>query len=131
MNRSCSATPNYEDYYVNIWERPLEPRAGKGKITRRSLPEIDSLLKWEVVQAGDTLLAKGRTEEGILLANGNIKADGQEKSLQAWLQQVFGWASVATYSFTVHKKTGKTLSQIRSEYMQNVIFVNNFIRGGI
>ncbi len=109
---------NYEDYYVNLLERPLGLPAGKRKVTRRSLPKIDALLEWGAVKAGDTLVAKGRTEEGTLLANGNIKVNNEEQSLQSWLKMVYGWASVATYSFTVHKRTGKTLGQIRSEYMQ-------------
>ncbi len=38
-------------------------------------------------------------------------------SIQSWLKEVFNWSSVATYDFTVHKESGKTLSQLRQEYM--------------
>jgi hypothetical protein len=35
-----------------------------------------------------------------------------------WLREVTGWSSVETYGFTNQKVTGKSLSQIRNEYMQ-------------
>ena len=30
---------------------------------------------------------------------------------------VYGWSSVETYGFSIHKETGKTLREIRGEYM--------------
>ncbi len=38
-------------------------------------------------------------------------------SMQMWLKDVYGWSSVQTYAFAVHKESGKTLSQIREGYM--------------
>ncbi|WP_369823874.1 hypothetical protein [Sporosarcina sp. P34] len=37
--------------------------------------------------------------------------------MQRWLKELFGWSSIQTYVFAVHKETGKPLSQIREEYM--------------
>ena len=92
----------------------------KGKrITRCNLPKIDSMLEWGVVKPGDIIVAKGRDIEAQLLANGNVIIDGEEKSMQAWLKEVFGWSSVQTYSFATHKASGKTLNDIRAEYMDN------------
>lgn len=71
-----------------------------------------------VVKEGDVIVAKDREDEATLLANGNVMADGEEKSMQAWLKGVYGWASVHTYVFAVHKKSGRTLSEIREEYME-------------
>lgn len=85
---------------------------------RRSLPKIDVMLGWGVVKAGDIIVAKGRDKEGTLLANGNIKVEEREMTLQKWLKEVFGWSSVETYKFSVHKESGKTLSQIREDYMK-------------
>jgi hypothetical protein len=87
-------------------------------ITRRTLPKIDTLLEWGVVKPGDIIVAKGREDEGTLLANGNVSVNGKEKSMQIWLKELYGWSSVQTYVFAVHKETGKTLSQIREEYME-------------
>ncbi|MED1472671.1 hypothetical protein [Bacillus salipaludis] len=41
-----------------------------------------------------------------------------EKSLQAWLKEIYGWSSVQTYVFDIHKESGKSLSEIREEYME-------------
>jgi len=109
---------NYDDYYVNLMDKSVTTTATRDKkITRRSLPKIDLMLEWGVVKEGDIIVAKGREEEGRLLSNGNVMVNGEEKSMQAWLKEIYGWSSVQTYVFAVHKKTGKTLSQIREEYM--------------
>lgn len=109
---------NYDDYYVNLMDKSIVTTVtGDKKITRRSLPKIDLMLEWGVVKEGDIIVAKGRGDEGRLLSNGNVMVNGEEKSMQAWLKEVYGWSSVQTYVFAVHKETGKTLSQIREEYM--------------
>lgn len=109
---------NYDDYYVNLMDKSLIATAsGEKKIIRRSLPKIDLMLEWGVVKEGDIIVAKGREDEGWLLSNGNVMVNGEEKSMQAWLKEIYGWSSVQTYVFAVHKETGKTLSQIREEYM--------------
>ena len=109
---------NYDDYYVNLMDKSVMTTVtGDKKITRRSLPKIDLMLEWGVVKEGDIIVAKGREDEGRLLSNGNVMVNGEEKSMQAWLKEIYGWSSVQTYVFAVHKETGKTLSQIREEYM--------------
>lgn len=109
---------NYDNYYVNLMDKSVVTTVtGDKKITRRSLPKIDLMLEWGVVKEGDIIVAKGREDEGRLLSNGNVMVNGEEKSMQAWLKEIYGWSSVQTYVFAVHKETGKTLSQIREEYM--------------
>lgn len=109
---------NYDDYYVNLMDKSIVTTVtGDKKITRRSLPKIDLMLEWGVVKEGDIIVAKGREDEGRLLSNGNVMVNGEEKSMQAWLKEIYGWSSVQTYVFAVHKETGKTLSQIREEHM--------------
>jgi len=109
---------NYDDYYVNLMDKSaVTTVTGDKKITRRSLPKIDLMLEWGVVKEGDIIVAKDREDEGRLLSNGNVMVNGEEKSMQAWLKEIYGWSSVQTYVFAVHKETGKTLSQIREEYM--------------
>ncbi|MDD3306587.1 MAG: hypothetical protein PHO29_05750 [Acetobacterium sp.] len=109
---------NY-DYYVNLMDKSVMAIvSGDKKITRRSLPKIDLMLDWGVVKEGDIIIAKGTDNEGKLLANGNVMANGEEKSMQTWLKKVYGWSSVQTYVFAVHKDTGKTLAMIREEYME-------------
>ncbi|MFC5704151.1 hypothetical protein ACFPVX_22925 [Cohnella faecalis] len=101
---------NYDDYYVNLMEKTPSRIKQNKDIKRRSLPKIDEMLLWGVVKAGDTIVAKGRNDEGTLLSNGNVLVEGKEKSLLAWLKEVFGWSNIATYDFSVLKESGKTLS---------------------
>jgi len=111
---------DYHDYYINLMDKTSSAIKGNKNISRRSLPKIDAMLNWGVVKAGDVIVAKGRTEEGILLKNGNILADGRELSMQMWLKEIYGWSSVQTYKFAIHKASGKPLSQIREEYMSKL-----------
>lgn len=109
---------NYNDYYVNLMDKKISSfNQGTKKIIRRTLPKIKDMLEWGVIKTGDIIIAKGKGDEGELLANGNVLVNGEEKSMQIWLKGIFGWASIQTYVFAVHKETGKTLSQIREEYM--------------
>ena len=77
------------------------------------------MLEWGIVKPGDIIVAKGKDDEGILLANGNVQVNDEEVSMQRWLKEVFDWSSVQTYAFAVHKETDKTLSQLREEYMES------------
>lgn len=109
---------NYEDYYVNLMDNSLAVSIKRSKGgTRRTLPKIDAMLEWGVVKEGDIIVAKDRGNEGVLMANGNIRVNEEEKSMQAWLKEIYGWSSVQTYVFAIHKESGKSLSQIREEYM--------------
>ena len=108
----------YEDYYVDIADpASAQKRIRKGG-SKTTLPKIDQMLEWGVVNAGDIIAPKGRTEEATLLASGQIRTDDGEFSLQAWLKSVYGWQSVDTYAFSILKRTGKTLSEIRADYMK-------------
>ena len=116
----------YTDYYVDLMDKSIAMRVRKSKTIRRSLPRINTMLEWGVVREGDIIVAKGRNDEGELLANGNVMVGGEEKSIQSWLKEVYGWSSVQTYGFTVHKESGKTLSQIREEYMDREEFDDGY-----
>lgn len=110
--------PEYIDYYVNLMEKAGVAATKKSKsMTKRVLPKIDSLLDWGAVKAGDIIVAKGRQDEATLQANGNVLVDGRELSMQYWLKNLYGWSSVQTYMFAIHKESGLTLDAIREEYM--------------
>jgi hypothetical protein len=111
--------PTNADYYVNLMERTQIKNKKSGSITRASLPKISDMLEWGVVKPGDVITpVGGRVGEAVLLKNGNVKADEKEMSLQKWLKSIYGWSSVQTYMFAIHKESGKTLSDIRREYME-------------
>ena len=107
-----------EEYFVNLLDRRITfSRSGKS-ITRQSLPKIDDLIQWGVVKPGDVIQAKNRLDEAVLLKNGNVKVDNKESSLQVWLKALYGWSSIQTYVFAIHKESGKSLSLLREEYMK-------------
>lgn len=109
----------YEEFYVNVVKKGNLTKERSKDITRRSLPKIDALMEWNLVEPGDVLIAKGTAEEAILQKDGQVeKSDGTISSIQQWLKGVFGWSSVQTYAFCVDKKTGRTLMDLREEYME-------------
>lgn len=110
---------HYEDYYVDLTNKATTSNIKrKRQSNRRTLPRIDSMLEWGVVKEGDVLKAKNHDSTAILIKNGNVQVNGEEKSIQQWLREVTGWPSVETYAFTEHVEKGKTLSEIRREYME-------------
>lgn len=102
----------------NNWAKEMKKPAGERHVTK--LPKIRDMLQWKVITPGDVLVAKDSTAEAILLDNGHVEYDGEEMSMQVWLRKVYGWKSVETYRFAMHKETGKSLSQIRKEYMEKM-----------
>jgi len=108
---------DYDEYYVNLLDKTSPSTKPHKSGTRRSLPKIDSMLKWGVVKPGDIIKAKDHEDEATLLENGNVQVNGEEMSMQKWLKGIFGWSSIQTYVFAVHKESGKTLSEIRRDYM--------------
>lgn len=108
----------YEDFYVQVSKKDALHKNRKKDITRRSLPKIDAMLEWGIVSAGDVIVAKGTDKEAELLVNGQVKTMHGTESMQQWLKSVFGWSSVQTYAFAVQKSSGKTLMELREEYMK-------------
>lgn len=113
-------TGDCEEYYIGFKDRNDVGAQSGRQIVRRSLPNIKKLLEWGVVHAGDTITARGKEEEAVLQADGTVIPQGQAApcSLQQWLKGVFGWAAVDTYVFSVQKQSGKTLYDLRREYME-------------
>lgn len=109
----------YNDFYVDIAQPGTVKTGQKKDIMRRTLPKINKLMEWDIVRSGDILHAKDKNDEAILQENGTVKVDEDILSIQQWLKNVYGWSSVETYAFAVDKKSGKTLSELRSEYMES------------
>lgn len=40
-------------------------------------------------------------------------------TMQQWLKPLYGWPSIQTYVFAIDVKTGKSLSELRTEYMES------------
>ncbi len=112
---------DYNDYLVNIVQpKSFIQKKKEAKITRKILPKIDTLIEWGIVSEGDVLISDtSEKAEVTLLRDGNVKTSSNEiLTIQQWLKKLTGWSAVETYKFTIDKKTGKTLSKLREEYMQ-------------
>ena len=101
----------------NNWVKAMKKESGSR--TKTVLPKIKNMLEWGVVEAGDVLISKGIDSEAVLMDNGHVMFNDVEMSMQKWLRLTLGWKSVETYKFAIHKKTGKSLSVIRKEYMDS------------
>lgn len=112
---------DYDDFYVDLIHSTTTISRKKANFSRRNLPRINDMLSWGIVKENDIIIAKDTDEEAILMKNGNVLVDGEEKSLQTWLKDIYGWSSVQTYAFALHKERGKTLSEIREEYMESQV----------
>ncbi|MDN7247089.1 hypothetical protein [Planococcus shenhongbingii] len=108
----------YTDYYVNFLDKSATTKKQKTGLTKRVLPKIDAMLEWGVVKPGDNIRAKDRKEKAVLLENGLVEYNGDILSMQKWLKGLYGWSSIQTYVFAVHEESGKTLAEIRSNYME-------------
>lgn len=110
---------NYDDFYVDVTGNARSSaNNSRRRRVRRILPRIDQMIEWGVVQPGDVLQARNFEDQARLLDSGLVMVDGEEKSLQVWLKELTGWSSVATYAMTIHLETGRTLAEIRREYMK-------------
>ena len=38
-----------------------------------------------------------------------------------WLKEIYGWKSAQTYAFVIYKESGKTLGEMRREYMDKQV----------
>lgn len=97
----------------NNWAKGMK----QNSFERKSLPRITDMLSWGIVKAGDIITCNYTDEEVSLLENGHVKTIKGELSLQQWLRNATGWPSVQTYVFAIHQASGKTLSQLRKDYM--------------
>ena len=108
--------------YFNIIEQPnnwaKEMKNTSSTSPKRKLPRILDMLEWGVVKEGDALITNGSDDEAILLRNGHVMVGDEEIAIHSWLQNVTGWTSVETYNYARHKSTGKTLSELRRQYME-------------
>ena len=105
---------------MNFLEKTSTLKKPGKKLSRRNLPKIDAMLEWGVVKEGDTIVAKDREDEADLLSNGNVLVVVRRLSMQKWLKDIYGWSSVQTYVFAIHKESGKSLHKIREEYMDKI-----------
>lgn len=85
---------------------------------RRSLPRLAQMLEWGVIDVHDRLYVKGHEDQpAVLLDDHQVAYRAEVMGVNAWAQAVTGWQSISIYEWVVQERTGKTLGQIRQEYM--------------
>lgn len=114
---------DYDDYYVKIANSTVTSysKMESSDITKRSLPKIEKLMEWEIVKAGDQIKAKNKDDTATLMSDGKVKINKTNEitTMQQWLKPLYGWPSIQTYVFAIDVKTGKSLSELRAEYMES------------
>ncbi|MEF2912707.1 MAG: hypothetical protein U0O25_00090 [Succinivibrio sp.] len=114
---------DYDDYYVKIANSTVTSYSKResSDITKRSLPKIEKLMEWEIVKAGDQIKAKNKDDTATLMSDGKVKINKTNEitTMQQWLKPLYGWPSIQTYVFAIDVKTGKSLSELRAEYMES------------
>lgn len=114
---------DYDDYYVKIANSTVTSYSKResSDITKRSLPKIEKLMEWGIVKAGDQIKAKNKDDTATLMSDGKVKINKTNEitTMQQWLKPLYGWPSIQTYVFAIDVKTGKSLSELREEYMES------------
>ena len=106
-----------EDFYVEFKTgntKSLKKKSG----TRRTLPRIDKLIEWGVVNPGELLYANNRKSKATLLEDGNVRDEqGTVQSLNSWLKEILNYSTVQTYANAFNEE-GFSLSELRRRYME-------------
>ncbi|WP_432723726.1 hypothetical protein [Staphylococcus equorum] len=110
-----------EEYFIEIGGKKQFNKNKNYKTVTK--PRLREMLSWNVIQTRDIIRPKNTNIKGVILENGLIMDKGEEKSLNQFVKDALEWSSVKPYTLAIHEKTGKSLSQIRLEYMEN----NNMI----
>lgn len=96
-----------------------EPADESGDPARRYLPRLAQMIAWGVVvPMEDTLYVRGIPDQPALLLDANrVAYQGVTMSLNDWAKTVTGWKAVNVYEWSVVKRTGRTLDEMRRAYM--------------
>lgn len=112
----------YDDFYVQIKGASSKTSADRRDVrVRQHKPRIDALIDHGVVKAGVILAVKNQLDQEVeLQQDGQVKlSNGEIVGLNSWLKKVKGWSSVDVYEWAIDKLSGKTLDELRSEWMES------------
>jgi hypothetical protein len=92
-----------------------EPETTKG---REYKPRLANMLQWGVLQINDRLYVEGHEDQAALLLNKNeVAYDGRVMRINDWAKMITDWQSISIYRHVIVDRLGKTLGEVRQEYM--------------
>jgi len=115
--------PSLEDYFVNIesTSRGANSLSNKTTQSRRVLPRMEELLKWNLVAPGDRLYIKGyKSEVAEIVNHVYVKYKQQELKYNDWGKRITGWSAINIYECTIHEKKKETLDSLRREKLKEL-----------
>jgi len=84
------------------------------KKSRTTLPTIAMLLEQKLIESGDEVVIKGRTEQAATALNHKqVQFEGDALPWNEWAKRVTGWSAVNIYANVELTKNGKTLDELR------------------
>ena len=107
----CLPTPNVDISDLNISNKKLE----------ESLPKMDKLIEFGLVNKGDKIYLTLKPEESIatLIDEKYVNFAGKKMTLNEWGCKVTGWKSIRIYAYTAVVGEIETLQQKRLEFIKD------------
>lgn len=107
----CLPTPNVDISDLNISNKKLE----------ESLPKMDKLIEFGLVNKGDKIYLTLKPEESIatLIDEKYVNFAGKKMTLNEWGCKVTGWKSIRIYAYTAVVGEIETLQQRRLEFIKD------------
>lgn len=106
----CLPTPNVDISDLNISNKKLE----------ESLPKMDKLIEFGLVNKGDKIYLTLKPDESIatLIDEKYVNFAGKKMTLNEWGCKVTGWKSIRIYAYTAVVGEIETLQQKRLEFIK-------------
>ena len=103
--------PALEDFYVGVEDKKPHTYVTKRdkSITRTTLPGMDKLFEWGIIEAGDAVVIKNRdNSEATVIDSKYVDFKGEKLTFNKWGQKVTGWSSIRIYDWALIR--GRMLS---------------------
>lgn len=87
--------------------------------SKQYLPRMPQIIEWGLVKPmEDKVYIKGEEDKpALLLDSKSVAYDGASMSINDWGKHVTGWKGINIYEWTVVERTGRTLDDMRRDYL--------------
>lgn len=120
-------TPAEKVYVINILSKELldtedfDRADVLEKPARRHFPRLPQMIEWGIVHPGEDMvfiLGKQEISRALLYSGKEVVFKGKRMAISDWGKAVTGWESVNIYRAVILEREGRTLDEIRREYME-------------